>query len=275
MRLVVCGALLMTVAGCGKKAPEAPVVLQGWHQLEGWKGSCYFPPSYKDSDRMTQNTVREAIMSQWKGERDDGVSVGETALERIETALLGKPDAVKGVARQNLDYCKRYMAGETSFDPWSGWLSGLGRTLTEGDCPWPPLRYQQHDYLEVDQPWHFEGRVCKGDRIKIRVSSMDQYRLSDNGPWINAEGDTSERALGEKYECTIEGCYVGTVIYRFVDQQGVTTIGPVGTGIEWTAPEHGTLHLQVNDDGTWFDNVWRKKGSLVDHAAISYIGLDE
>lgn len=274
MRIVVLSALVLASASCGKKPPAAPVVLEGWHQLDGWQAACYFPPNYKDSDRLTQNTVRDQIMGQWRGDRDDGFSISDSTWERIETALLGKPDAVKSVAKQNLDHCRRVMGGESSMDTWKSWVNGLASGLTEGDCPWPPLRYQQHDYLEVDQGWQFEGRVCKGDRIRIEVSSLDFYRISDNAPWINAEGDTSQAALGDKYECTIEGCYVGTVIYRFTDEQGVTTIGPVGTGIEWTAPDHGRLHLQVNDDGTWYDNVWRKKGSLIDHAAIAYVGLD-
>jgi hypothetical protein len=276
MRSVVVALVTLAAigAGCGKKAPTAPVVLQGWQQKAGWNGSCYFPADYKETDRVAQNAVREAMISQWRGERNDGVAFSDNVIERIETALLGKPDAVKGVARQNLEYCSKFMAGQAQMDEWQGWIGGLARTLTEGDCKWPPLRYQQHDYLEVDRAWQFEGRVCKGDRIRIEVSALDYYRLSDNGPWINAEGDKSQQALGADYPCTIEGCYVGTVIYRFTGEDGTITIAPVGTGIEWQAPQHGILHLQVNDNGSWFDNSWRKKGSLIDHAAIAYVGLD-
>jgi hypothetical protein len=264
----------VVASGCGKKAPSGPVVIEGWHKQSGWTGECYFPKNYKDSDRITQNEVREAMMSQWRGERNDGVVFSEAMLERMELALLGKPDAVKGVARQNLEYCKKAMSGESSVDAWQSGISSLARTLVEGDCKWPPLRYQQHDYLEIDQGWHFEGRVCKGDRIRIEVSAQDEYRLSDNGPWITAVGDLSQPALGDKYACTIEGCYAGTVIYRFTGEDGSVTIGPVGTGIRWEALQHGILHLQINDDGTWFDNTWRRKGSLVDHASIAYIGID-
>jgi len=276
MRWSLSSVLLLALASgaCGKKAPAAAQVIEGWHQKSGWKAACYFPRDYRDTDRVAQNDVRENMMAQWRGERDDGVSFSTSVLERLETALLSKPDAVKGVARQNLEYCAKVMSGEAQVSEWQGWIGGLATTLTEGDCKWPPLRYQQHDYLEVDQGWQFEGRVCKGDRIRIEVSALDYYRVSDSGPWINAEGDTSQQALGENYACTIEGCYVGTVIYRFTGEDGSITIGPVGTQLEFTAKQHGILHLQVNDDGTWFDNVWRKKGSLIDHAAIAYIGLD-
>lgn len=266
-------ALPVLIGGC-KKAPSEPVVIEGWHQDSEWSVACYHPRDYKASDRVAQNDVREAMLSQWRGERGDGVEFSDKVIERIETALLGKPDAVKGVAWQNLEYCKKFASGEADMQSWQGWISGLGNTLTEGDCKWPPLRYQQHDYLEVDSPWQFEGRVCEGDRVRIEVSALDYYRVSDDGPWINAEGDTSQRALGEKYECTLEDCFVGTVIYRFTGEDGTVTIGAVGTELEFTAPGPGTLHLQVNDDGTWFDNKWRKKGSLIDHAAVAYVGLD-
>ena len=266
-------ASLLAVA-CGKKPPAAPVVVEGWHQEPGWKGSCYFPKDYKSTDRMAASEVREAMMSQWRGERDDGVSFSSNVIENVETVLLGKPDAVKGVALQNLDHCKKVMAGG-DMGAWKTWFSGLAASLTAGDCKWPPLRYQQHDYLNIGTGWQFEGFVCKGDRIRMEVSALDYYRLSDNGPWINAEGDKNQRAVGNDYPCTVEGCYVGTVIYRFTAEDGTITVGPIGTGIEWTAPQNGELHMRINDDGTFFDNVWRKKGSLIDHAAVAYIGLDE
>lgn len=276
MRIAVVALVAVSVLGasCGKKAPAAPVKLEGWQQKEGWKSACYFPKDYGEGDRISQNAVREAMFSQWRGERDDGVSFSDSVLERVETALLGKPDAVKGVALQNLDFCGKYMAGQADISAWQGWVAGLANSLTEGDCKWPPLRYQQHDYLEIDRGWQFEGRVCKGDKIRIEVSALDYYRLSDSGEWINADGIAGQQAIGEKYPCTIEGCNVGTVVYRFTGEDGSITIAPVGTGIEWEAPQHGILHLAVNDDGTYFDNVWRKKGSLVDHAAIAYVGLD-
>jgi predicted small lipoprotein YifL len=269
--------LVLGLAGCGgKKAPEGPVVVEGWHQEDGWKAACYFPPDYKDSDRMTQNTVRNEMMTQWKGERGDGVSFSSGVITDVETVLLGKPDAVKGVARQNLDWCRKVMSGQASMDQWQTWFASLKSQLTAGDCKWPPLRYQQHEYLDVGKGWQFEGRVCKGDTIRIEVSSLDYYRLDDDMDWINADG-TGERAVGDGYPCTLEECGVGMVIYRFTgDQSGTITYGAVGTETIFEAPEHGILHLRVNEaDDSFFDNKWRKKGSLVDHAAIAYIGLDE
>jgi hypothetical protein len=271
--VAIAGSLLMVACG-KKKAPETQAAIEGWHQETGWKGSCYYPKDYKSSDRVAASAVREAMLSQWRGERDDGVSFSSNVIESVETVLLGKPDAVKGVARKNLDHCKKVMAGG-DIGAWQTWFSGLSASLTEGDCKWPPLRYQQHDYLDIGQGWQFEGFVCEGDKIRMEVSALDYYRLSDSGPWINAAGDTNQRAVGNKYPCTLEECFVGTVIYRFTAEDGTISIGAVGTGIEWTAPQNGELHLRVNDDDTFFDNVWRKKGSLIDHAAVAYIGVDE
>lgn len=268
------GGTLFAVACGSKKAPEAPVIVEGWHQEAGWAGSCYFPKDYKTSDRMAASNVREAMMSQWRGERDDGVSFSANVIENVETVLLGKPDAVKGVARQNLDHCKKVMAGG-AMGEWQTWFAGLASALTVGDCKWPPLRYQQHDYLDIGKGWQFEGFVCKGDKIRMQASALDYYRVSDDGPWINALGDTNQQAIGNDYPCTIEGCYVGTVIYRFTGEDGVETVGPVGTELVWEAPQNGELHLRINEEGSWFDNVWRKKGSVIDHAAIAYIGIEE
>lgn len=267
-------ALVTITAGCGKKkAPDAPIVVEGWHQEEGWKGACYFPADYKDTDRMTQNEVREAMMSQWRGERNDGVSFSSSVIEGVETVLLGKPDAVKSVARQNLDYCRKAMSGQGSVEAWGSWFAGLRDSLTDGDCKWPPLRYQQHDYLDLGKGWQFEGRVCKGDKVRIEVSAMDSYRLNDSMDWINADG-SGERAVGEGYPCTLEECMVGMVVYRFTgDESGTITVGAAGTEVEFVAPEHGILHLRVNEkDDSFFDNAWRKRGSLVDHAAVAYVG---
>jgi len=243
--------------------------IEGWHKEAAWSGSCYFPKDYKDSDRAAGSATRDAMMMQWKGERDDGISFSESKIEGVETVLLGKPDAVKSVARQNLQFCQKYMASGDKA-AWEKWFKGLKTVLTTGDCAWPPLRYQQHDYLDLGKGWQFEGRVCKGDRVRIEVSSLDKYRLSDDGPWMTGAGDESQRAVGDKYPCNLETCYVGMVVYRFRDLDGVETIGPVGLETDFLAPADGYLELRVNEDDSFFDNVWRKRGSLIDQSSISY-----
>jgi hypothetical protein len=276
---LVAGVLVAPGALAGKKkkgpvVPAGPIV--GWHQEAGWKAACYFPRDYNEADRTAQAEVRKALMDQWSGVRNDGVSFSTSTIEGVETVLLGKPAAVRSVAQQNLDFCKKYMSGQEGLEAWQSWFGGLKRSLTEGDCKWPPLRYQQHEYLNITEAWHFEGRVCKGDKIKMQISALDYYRVAPNGPWINAEGDTNQRATAEEYPCTIEGCFVGTVVYRFTGEDGSITVAPVGTELEWTAPQHGILHLRVNEpESALMDNVWRKKGSLQDHAAVAFIGLEQ
>jgi hypothetical protein len=263
------------VASCGKKTPAGPIIIEGWHQEEGAKAECYYPPKFTDSDRVTQSAVREAMMSQWRGEHGEDIKFSTSVIESVETVLLGKPIAVKGVAATNLDYCRKYAAGG-SLDDWKSWFAGLKSGLTQGDCKWAPLRYQQHDYLNIGAGWHFPGRVCKGDTVRIEVSALDSYKLSDDSPWITAEGDTEQRAVGAEYPCTVEGCNVGMVVYRFTGEDGSISYGPVGHEVIFEAMQNGELHLRVNEAGdTFFDNTWRKRGSLIDHAAVAYVGLDE
>ncbi len=109
--------------------------------------------------------------------------------------------------------------------------------------------------------------VCAGDAIVISGTAGDKYRISDDGPWINADGDPSQPATGADYPCNLEGCYAGQLIARLVGESGMETIFPVGTRLTWTAPEHGVLSITINDT-IYYDNKWYQSGSIIDRTAI-------
>ena len=65
----------------------------------------------------------------------------------------------------------------------------------------------------------------------------------------------------------MEGCHPGTLVMKYTTQSGVETLYPVSPELIFEAPEHGTIEYRINDD-TFFDNVWFKNGSIIDHTAI-------
>ena len=99
---------------CGPKASgsgsSADRVLVGWHQAEGSLGACYHPPDFEKLEKtkgltgrkMARSEALDAILSQWRGERDDGVSFSPGDIEDAETVLLGHSDDIETVARKNL-----------------------------------------------------------------------------------------------------------------------------------------------------------------------------
>ena len=46
-------------------------------------------------------------------------------------------------------------------------------------------------------------------------------------------------------------------------------VKPVGAETVFTAPGHGTIKVQINDTSL-YDNKYRTKGGITDHASIEY-----
>ena len=92
-----------------------------------------------------------------------------------------------------------------------------------------------------------------------------------DGPWINVAGDLENRAMDDEYPCTLEGCYVGSLILRFTDEVGNETVHPVGEQTIFEAPVHGKIEVRIND-ATFYDNVFKKEGSMIHHTSIEYNG---
>ena len=162
-----------------KNEPAAPVV--GWHQAEGDMGACYHPPNFEEmgvgSRRMAWMTTRDELMSQWQGNRGDGVLFDDVSVINLETALLAKPERIEQVAKDNLAYCKDAMSGKGTSE-WSTWIVGLNGKLTEGECAWPNFAVTMYNYLSINNEWQNPAKICKGDAIKISISSIDYYRLA-------------------------------------------------------------------------------------------------
>ena len=96
----------------------------------------------------------------------------------------------------------------------------------------------------------------------------DKYRVTDDGGWINVEGDKTKLATGSDLPCNIENCYVGELVGKFVTDSGVESIFPIGAEATYTAPENGTLYYQINDT-VWYDNKYFKSSTIEDRTAIT------
>lgn len=249
-------------------APPPPPV--GWVKEEGWKGECYYPPDFEklpEGDRkMARQQALEAMKQQWLGQKDDGISFDAGMIDEVETVLLGRPAQIEGIARSNKEQCVSVMKGGGT-DGWNGWLGSLPAKLTAGECM-QPLTYQLFDYLDLGKSWQRPITLCKGDKAHIVATTKDRYRVSDDGPWINVEGDTANRATSSDYPCNLEGCFVGTLVGKFTTDSGVETIFPIGAETTFSAPENGTLTWSVNDI-TWYDNKWFKSATIEDRTGIT------
>ena len=263
--------IVALLAGCPKNKVDAPPPL-GWHQAsEEWKGQCYYPPNWDQmgagDKKLARQEALEGMMSQWAGEREDGVSFSESKTTRLETVLLGEPEKIEIVANQNLKHCITFMDG-TNPSAWSSWMGSAADTLTEGQCKWMRFVNTQFNYLNIDDDWQNPAKVCAGDKVRVKGSSKDMYQITKEGDWMTVEGN-GERATSTDVPCNIEGCMQGMLIMRFRDEAGVDTIIPVGEEAVFTAPDHGTITVQINDD-TLYDNAYRTKDGITDHASIEY-----
>ena len=279
MRLFVLSLLALLVlpgvAEAGKKknkkkGGDEPVGA-GWHEVGSNGGSCYFPPDWSEltagPKRIAWQDARNAIMSQWKGERGDGVDFDDKVITEFETVLLAKPERIEAVVAENLEHCKKAMKGSGT-DAWAKWLVSTPGKLTEGECPYAPMDYTLYDYLSVNNEWQIPVNICKGDKILIHGTEADYYQIADGGPWINVAGDSAMTDVSG-LPCNLEGCVRGQLIMRFKGDSGVESILPVGIEREFLAPEHGTIHVMINDD-SWSDNKFKVEKGLEHHTGIEY-----
>jgi hypothetical protein len=276
LTLVALSALAVGVAHAKKKAEEAPPPV-GWHTVEatkkdpGWRGSCYNPPAWdklpETDRRMARQQALAAMKAQWLGQREEFVSFSAIMVEDLETTLLGRPDKIEMVTAKNAEYCVQVMSQGADTEPWSTWLSGLPARLTAGECN-NPLDYQLIQYLDINRDWQEQVPFCKGNRAVIEASPSDNYRIVKGGDWINADGDPSQPASDATLPCNFDGCFLGQLVGKFVTEQGVVTVFPVGTRKEFEAPENGTFSFMINDT-TFYDNDWRSQGTITDHTAVT------
>jgi hypothetical protein len=273
MRLSLILTLALTLLGTSqdaeakrkKKRRKGPPPV-GWVDGEEGKPACYNPPDFEAlaeiDRRMKRSEVWDEIMGQWSGSRTDGVSFDETLVEKVDTVLLGRPDRIEEVARENYAQCTK---GDLS--AWQAWARALPGKLTAGECN-TPFDYTMFDHLDIETGWQRNRPICKGDKIVIRASVKDKYRVTDDGPWITVAGDPNTPTTGSSdWPCNIEGCLAGVLMFRFNGESGQSSIYVAGPELIFTAPEHGNIEYRINDT-QFFDNKWFQTGGVVDKASI-------
>ena len=274
---VMLALLVVSPAHAGKKGkknkgPVEPIT--GWHQEEGWKGSCFYPADFGSmgagDKRMAWQMTREALMSQWGGGRSDGVSFDSKAITNVETALLAKAERIEEVSKKNLELCTEAMATGSTI-AWGNWFKALYGQLTAGECPWPNFANTQYNYLDINNDWQNPANLCKGDKVKVKASKIDYYRIDEGGDWINASGTGTPAETG--YPCTEANCEVGALIVKFKGESGVEFIQHVGLESVVTAPEHGSITVMINDNNL-SDNVWKVEKGLEHHTSIDYARVE-
>jgi hypothetical protein len=267
--------IALFLCGCPKKAPEATTKVVGWHVENASTGfACYYPPDFTvlgEGERIAARAATlDEMKSQWLGKRGDGISFDESRTDDVETVLLGSPEKIEKVASDNLGQClalaKASMAGGGDASAWQSWFTSLPSTLTAGECV-AHFDVQMFDYLEIGSGWQRDVNLCAGDKVIITASANDYYRITQNGPWINAAGDPDQPTTTGDWPCNKEGCMAGMFIVRFTTMAGVESVYPAGLEFGFTAPENGTISYRINDN-TFFDNSYRQKGSLIDKTAI-------
>jgi hypothetical protein len=261
--------LALLALACGPKAPPAPPPPPvGWYTEAGWSGECFAPPDWESLDTSTRKMKRqealEAMKAQWSGQKEEDVHFEDGMVENVEVTLLGRPDKIEAVTAQNQAQCIAYRKGGDK-GAWESAVRALPGKLTAGECLTPFLA-TRFDYLDIQKGWQGSTSVCKGDKIRINATVKDRFRLKDNGAWMNVLG---VGPAAEGAPCTSEGCLAGTLLGRFVPENGgAESIFVVGAEKVYTVPAHGTLTYGLNDD-TWFDNTFMKNGSIIDATAVT------
>lgn len=274
---VLIPALMLSVAGKKdkkkkkKKGNDGPQV--GWVEQGGEKpGACFHAPDFskmaEGPRRLARADAIEQILTQWRGERDDGIQLTERTIYSVESVLLGDPGDVETILAENLDFCQQYFAGGTPV-AWDGWLTGLPARLTAGECKGSLLPQTLYDYLNIGDDWHIPAPLCKGDEVVIESSPKDYYKIAKDGPWINTAGDTAQ-AAESGFPCTLEGCYKGTLLLRFRGDGGSEQIIPIGNGGVFRAPDHGKIDVMINLVD-FNETEWKIEGGLQHHTSIGYL----
>jgi len=270
--LVVILPLLAVGGKKGKKNKNAPPPPPptGWVEQDTWQGACFNPPSFEGLGtvdlRRQRSEVLDAIMSQWNGERGDGVEFKKNSVVSLESVLLRAPEKIPGVAAANWEQCRLAMAAGDTAD-WAAWLDAQPKALTKGECR-KPLDYTLYDYLDIGTAWQISVPICKEDTVQISASSQDFYRIAKDGPWINAEGDTSKPSPTD-YPCNTEMCHPGQLILKFRGESGIEQIVPIGLSKEYSPPEHGSISVMINDK-TFFDNEYKVERGVEHHTSVEY-----
>jgi hypothetical protein len=277
MRLTVLTPLLLAgllqVAPAFAKKPKEPKepagpTAAGWYRAPGWTADCYYPDDFASMSegprRMAWNLARDAIVGQWRGQRNDGIKFGDQAATDLETVMMAKADRVTVVVQENWEQCKAAMSGGGAA-AWEAWVPAIAGRLTEGECPYPPLDYTAFNYLNINSSWQNPLYVCKGDKIIVHATDADYFQLTAGGPWINAGGDPNQKATGD-LPCTTE-CLRGQLVMKYTSDNHDVLVSGIGLAAEFRAPNHGKIELMINDDSL-SDNKYKVENRIEHHTGI-------
>jgi len=264
-------ALLFTA--CGPKKPQEPAAPKvGWMPEEGSSVACYYPPQFDALDEMPRREARsealDALIEQWKGDRNDGISMNPDVIDSIQNIIWGDMSKVESVTRDNLSYCKQF-ASSSSTASWESWLASLPVKLTEGECNDHFSVIMSHT-VEIDVDWEPGEpiRICGGDKIRVMASPNDRYQLEPGGKWITVDGDPEVSTAGsDEFPCQTEGCLQGQLVLRFMSKDNETTVVPIGSSGTFTAPSDGVFSYGINDNSPE-DNKWYQSSGVIEHASI-------
>ncbi len=269
--------LPLALVACGEKKPlqDSQQPPTGWSSEEGMMGECYYPPDFSAMTtidrKLARGDVLDHMMSQWNGSRDDGVKFEPRVLTNVENQLLLDPVKIEEVVLENYDLCKTAMTGGGT-DEWTAWLTRLPHRLSEGKCQ-GGLAGTMYNYLELGMSWQFEAPICKDETVQVTASSNDFYRTSNDGPWVNADGNKEKSAAGGNYLCATESCYDGQLVMRFRGESGRELIVPIGVQDSFQAPENGTIAVSINDTD-FTDNAFKNEGGVTHHTQLTYTPVD-
>jgi len=267
---VLVPLLLIGGSASAKKPKPSATPVVGWHRDAGWTADCWYPPDFskmpEGDKRVAWQQTRDAIVGQWRGERNDGISLSGNHVDNLETDLLAKADRIEVVAKDNLEQCKLAVAPGGSTSAWDSWIVSESGKLTEGECPYPPLDYTAFNYLSINNEWQNALPVCKNDHIVVHGTDADYYQIEPGGPYINVAGDPNSK-LTSGLPCNTEGCVKGELLLRFRGDDGGTQIVPIGLAAEFMVPNHGHIDVMINDDNL-ADNKYKVEKGMEHHTGI-------
>jgi hypothetical protein len=258
LSLLACGGTKGSPASSGDAADG------GWISESGWTGTCFDAPDLS-TDKARQDTLN-AMALQWRGGRNDGVSFPLDLVVEVRDLLRERPAEIPAIAEKNLEFCRKAMSGEASTVGWGSWLEELPAQLQEGECV-ALLEDDRYEYIELDEGWQHDQRLCAGETLTITASTKARFRLSEGGDWLTAEGDASLEVPAGAL-CTDEGCLRGVLLGRFQPESGEVVIFPIGARLTWTAPGAGSLSFALNDDD-FGDNAWFVEDGYADKTALT------
>ena len=264
--------MLVFILACGNKNTEPAPPPVGWYQEEGWTHNCYHPPNYDsllEGDRaLAREEALTAILDQWNGKREDGVSFSSDVVEEIEITLLGLPKRIEKVSQDNLIKCKQVATNTgLTMSGWSDWISTLPSSLNADQCY--SLGDTVMDYLNIEEPFERTFDVCPGDVFSFSTTD-DNYQITKGGDWITTAGDKSKSTDGSDLPCKEEGCFAGMFIVKYTHENGVEEIYPVGMERTITFSIKGKFSYGINDD-SFYDNKWYQTGGIIEHTAITIV----